>query len=145
MQLSSITAEIHVWDGVPNLLQPVRLGIAIGEHVFLRVGERRGESICIDETPLDEADLGDGCRIEVHDVTEVVGFKPGDRVEQPRYIRDRWDGIVGVVLAREGGSRLCLWCEDDEFQWGPEDRMRAALQPCGVRIAETVPLRSPTG
>lgn len=140
MKLTAITAEVHIWNGVPNTAQPVRLGVEIDGLRFLRIAERRGESIQIDAEPLAEDDFGEGGRIEVRDLTEMVGIKRGAEIGVPRYVEQNGD-VVGVAFQGILGADLCLWCEDDEFRWGSESDMRNALRSLGpLRIEAPIPV-----
>ncbi len=134
LRLLAITAELHVFEGVTNWQQPLRLGLVLEGRGFIRVCERRGDSIRFDDHPLETADWGEGGRVEIHDLTERLdpGLRGGE-IEAVRVIEDSEGLAVGLALLRRGAPAFCIWVNDDEFHWGGEAELARAVAPSGGR------------
>jgi hypothetical protein len=134
LRLLAVTAELHVFAGVTNWDQPLRLGIALEGRAFLRVCEQRGDSIGFDDRPLEPADLGEGGRVEVHDLTERLGPNlRGVEIASVRAIEQAEGSITGLALIRADGPAFCIWVNDDEFRWGDAAALAAADRSTGRR------------
>jgi len=132
--LLAITAELHVFDGATNWAQPLRLGVSIAGRDFIRICERRGDSIHFDSQPLEEANLGEGGRVEIYDITARVSPALRNReIGAPRVIHDGGGRPIGLALPFVRGGAFCLWVNDDEFYWGDEAALRSAAFTEGVR------------
>ena len=133
MKLVAILAELHIFEGVANWAQPLRLGVAVEGRPFLRICERRGDSITLDEAPLEPADLGEGGRVEVFDLTARLDpTLSGAQLEAVRRIEDGEGRLLGVALMRRPQGPFCIWIEDDEFYWGSEPALKSAPFPEGL-------------
>ena len=134
LRLVAITAELHEYEGRINWQQPVRLGVEISGLGFIRICEQRGDCVRFDREPLEAADLGEGGRIEVRDITERIDPSlRGAAVGEPRLIHDGRGSPIGLAVPRVGGGTFCLWVNDDEFYWGDEDALEAEDFPEDVR------------
>lgn len=134
MKLLAITAELHVFEGVTNWEQPLRLGIALEGREFIRICEQRGDSIPLDAQPLQAADLGEGGRVEVRDLTERLDPSlRGDDIAAVRAIEEAERRTIGLALIRRNARAFCIWVNDDEFHWGDESALAGAVLPGGGR------------
>jgi hypothetical protein len=123
IRLLSILGEIHVHAGIRYWDRPLRLGLAFAGRGFLRIREQRGAGISFDGEPLRAAGLGEGGRIEMHDVTDRLD--PSLRGAPLTAIRaiEEAERVLGLALERPGRALFCIWVDDDEFHWGDEQKM----------------------
>lgn len=141
MKLLSLTAEIYVNGEQIHWTRPLRLGVAIDGRDFLRVRERSGDSIQVDSYPLAPAILGEGRRIEVHDITERVDpTLRGADVLSVRFITLERRSLIGVALLIAPGRSFCIWSHEDEFYLGSQHNMRSMIgEARGPTIGRLVP------
>lgn len=141
LKLLAVTAELHVFDGATNWEQPLRLGIALEGRPFIRICEQRGDSIRFDDRPLQPADLGEGGRVEVRDVTERLDpALRGGEIESVRAIEDSEGLAVGLALLRRDSSPFCIWVNDDDFHWAAGPALEGVVTPGGGRARIGGPL-----
>jgi hypothetical protein len=121
MRLEAITAELHVFDGVINWRQPLKLGLSIRERKLLRLGSRGGDTLTLDHEPLMEMDMEEFGQVVVRDITDRLGASLRDsETGEARLIRLARGEPIGLALPRPDGSAFCIWVNDDEFYWGDE-------------------------
>jgi len=133
VRLRAILAELHVYAGRTDWKQPLRLGLDLEGRPFLRIRERRGDGIGFDALPLEPANLGEGGRIEVHDVTARLSpGLAGSEIEALRAIEDGSGHAIGLAIVRGRKPAFCIWIDGDEFRWGSEAAMRSAPFEEGV-------------
>ncbi|HEX6374558.1 MAG TPA: hypothetical protein VFZ91_02450 [Allosphingosinicella sp.] len=134
IRLLAVRAELHVFAGIVYWRQPLRLGLVLQGRAFVRIREQRGDSIGFDARPLEGADLGEGGCVQVHDVTDRLDPRlRGAAIETLRTIGDGEGRTLGLALIRPGDHPFCIWVDDDEFYWGEEPILMAALLRKGVR------------
>ena len=136
MQLLAITAELHAFEGKVHWDQPLRLGISISGHPFIRMWQQRGDSVGFDQRPLESEDFGNVGRVEVHDITDRLD--PNIRhveVGAARIIHVGEAGPIGLALPRPGREAFCLWISNDEFRCGGEVTLAAETFAQGQRAA----------
>jgi hypothetical protein len=135
MKLLAILAELHLFEGVPNFDQPLRLGLDIEGRPFLRLCEQWGDSVSVDSQRLEPADFGEGGEVVVGDVTARIDPSlTGAELEAVRVIESEEGHIMGLALQRAGAPDFFLWIQDDEFRWGGERALHAAWSGGGVRL-----------
>ena len=132
--LRAVCGELHNYGGAVDWKHPLRLGLVVGGLPFLRLRERRGDSIGFDTHPLTAENFADGSRVEVHDLTDALGAGLRDaEVRSLSKITDGQGSVIGIALLRADGPPFCIWVEDDEFTWGDEAALQAATFPDGMR------------
>lgn len=135
VRLLSIAAEIHVYGGIAYWRQPLRLGLAFSDGGFLRIREQRGDSIGFDNLPLEAADLGEGGRVEVHDVTDRLDPSlRGAGILALRAIEEVENRTLGLAVLRRDAPAFCIWTDDDEFYWGGEAALQSAMGKRGLKV-----------
>lgn len=135
MKLLAILAELHLFDGVPNYEQPLRLGLDIEGRPFLRLCEQWGDSVRVDGHRLEPTDLGEGGEVVVGDVTSRLDPSlTGAELESVRLIESEEGHTMGLALQRVGAPTFFMWIHDDEFRWGPESALNAAWSAEGVQL-----------
>ena len=133
IRLISIAAEIHVHSGIFYWERPLRIGLHFAGRDFLRIREQRGDGISFDALPLEAADLSEGGRIEVHDVTDRLDPSlRGAPIAALHAVGEDRDRLLGVVLDRAGGAPFCIWIDDDEFYWGSEADLKSSMHRRGI-------------
>lgn len=131
--LRAIQGEIHVHGNAANWKHPLRLGLAFSGRPYLRLRERRGDAVAFDTQPLAREDFADGSRVEVHDLTDVLAPElRGAAVQSLAEITDGQGSVIGLALLRGGEPPFCIWVEDDEFTWGDEAALEAAVLEDGA-------------
>lgn len=114
----AITAELHLFDGDIRWEQPIRLGLALGDHEFLRLSSYRGDLIVLDHEPLQALEMDELGQIVVRDVTDRLFPSAAFEVDELRIIRNAARMSIGLALLRTGFPAFCIWVNDDEFAWG---------------------------
>ncbi len=141
MHLLAITAELHVFEGKVHWDQPLRLGISISGHPFIRMWQQRGDSVGFDQRPLESEDFGEVGRVDIYDITDRLD--PTVRYEEvgtARIVQAGDAGAIGLALPRPGREAFCLWINNDEFRCGDALALGAETFPQGQRAAIGAPL-----
>ncbi|MFL6843662.1 MAG: hypothetical protein ACJ8ER_02135 [Allosphingosinicella sp.] len=125
MKLSAILADLHVFEGQVNWAKPLRLALVFddGSSLRLDVGAE-GETLIVDRLPLEgPIDMDDYGRVEVHDITHLLGAGLG-RIEAgpPVVVRDEAGRAIGVSVPLVGRETLCFWADGDELHCARQER-----------------------
>ncbi|HEX8192088.1 MAG TPA: hypothetical protein VF552_04245 [Allosphingosinicella sp.] len=126
MELSAVTAELHVFDGEVKWATPIRLAISFADGSHLRLsGAGDGQTLCVDRQQLEPpVDMGEYGRTAIFDLTDRLDATLRSAVVgSPVAIRLPSDQLVGLALPREVGDSFCVWIDGDEFHWGTEGEL----------------------
>lgn len=121
MKIVSVRADLHVFDGVVNHAEPIRLALEFEGCPPLRLclsGD--GEGFILDRLPLEgPLEMDEFGRIETFEIGGRLGLV-GREVERLLSIRLPGGKLAGLAL--DGGDRapFCIWNDGDTFHWGDE-------------------------
>ncbi len=122
MKITSVDAELHVFEEQVNWDQPIRLAMRFedGSHLRLkRSGD--GDMLIGDWLPLEEpCDMGEAGRTEIFEFTDRLDERlRGAQADDLMAINDA-GRLIGIAVPLRHDEPFCFWVHDDEFYWGSE-------------------------
>ncbi len=121
MRVTSVFADLHVFDGVVNWAQPSCVALTFSDGFYIRLcGASDGETMVFDRLPLDGPyDMQECGRVEVHDVTDRIDPSlRGCECAKPVTIHDGSGHVIGLAIPRPSAAPICFWNYGDELYWG---------------------------
>src|SRR5688572_19707179 len=103
MRLRAIFANVHVYDGPPQVRTPLRFRLSFSDGSFIRLrGSSDASTMILDDLPLDAPfDMENYGRVEMCDFTAEIDPSLGDtEIGQPRIVQTADGRTVGLALPR---------------------------------------------
>lgn len=126
MRISRIEAEVHVFEGMSDLANPLAIGLVFSDGAMLRIScAGDGESVIVDGDKLREpANGGEFGALELSSLAEHV--PPGCFGTEIEDFSDVFScgRFVGIAV-QLGDLTLCVWNYGDELYYGDVAMMLA--------------------
>jgi len=126
MKIARIEAEVHVFEGSSDLINPIAVGFTFSDGAMMRIrGAADGESVIVDyerlEEPANWGEFGAG------DVASLAEHVPpscfGSEIED--FSDVFCCGLLVGIAVRLGELTLCVWNYGDELYYGDIAKMIA--------------------